>query len=123
MKTGTKMFLVVLTLTFALFAVACPKRVSIADIQANPSKYFGKDVAVAGTVRDSYGISVPLTNVRGGIYKIDDGTGSIWIFTQDSVPSKGAQIGVKGEVQNGVNYNGRNYGLGLMEKDRRFAGK
>lgn len=123
MKTGTKLFLVVLTLGIALFAAACPKRISIGEIQANPSKYYGKSIAVAGTVRDSYGVSVPLTNIRGGIYKIDDGTGSIWIFTQESVPSKGAQLGVKGEIQNGVNYNGKNYGLGMMEKDRRFAGK
>jgi hypothetical protein len=102
---------------------ACPKRVAIADIEANPAKYSGKSIAVAGTVQQSYGISIPGTNYRGGIYKVSDGTGSIWIVTENSVPAKGARIGVKGKVQDGVNYNGKNYGLGMIEQDRRFADK
>ncbi len=104
-----------------LFLTACPKRVSIADIESNPSKYYDKDVAVAGTVQNSYGVSIPIiSNGSGGIYKVDDGTGSIWVLTQKSVPSKGAQLGVKGKIQNGVNYNGKNYGLVLVEDDRKF---
>ncbi len=99
---------------------ACPKRVSIEDIEANPSRYADKEVGVAGTVRDSYGITIPGTAVRGGAYKIDDGTGSIWIITRDSVPSKGARIGVKGRVGSGVSWNGKNYGLGIYEDDRKI---
>lgn len=109
--------LVVLT---GVFVAACPDRTSIGDIEANPSRYQNREVAIAGTVRDSYGVNIPGTRVRGGAYKIDDGTGSIWIVTEDAVPTKGAQIGVKGIIGNGVNWNGRNYGLGLYEKDRRF---
>ena len=123
MKSITKVFLVSLVLTIGLFAAACPKRISIADVQANPSKYRNKSVAVAGTVKESYGLSIPGTNYRGGIYKVDDGTGSLWIVTQETVPSKGAKIGVKGKIQDGVNYNGKNYGLGMIEEDRRFADK
>ena len=123
MKSITKVFLVSLVLTIGLFAAACPKRVSIADIQANPSKYRNKSVAIAGTVKESYGLSIPGTNYRGGIYKVDDGTGSLWIVTEETVPSKGAKIGVKGKIQDGVNYNGKNYGLGMREEDRRFADK
>lgn len=103
-----------------LFTAACPERVSIADIEANPSKYQNKEIAIAGTVRDSYGISIPGTPIRGGAYKIDDGTGSIWVISESAVPSKGSQIGIKGLVGSGVSYNGRNYGLGMYEKDRRF---
>ncbi|HEX8290090.1 MAG TPA: hypothetical protein VF556_19070 [Pyrinomonadaceae bacterium] len=123
MRNRTKLMTLGLLLLTVAFAAACPERKSIADIESNPSKYLNKEVAVAGVVRDSYGINVPLTNIRGGVYKIDDGTGSIWIFTENSVPTKGAQIGVKGKLQNGVNYNGRNYGLGIYEQDRRFRGK
>ena len=90
MKRTTKALLLGLTAFIAVFAAACPQRISIADIEANPSKYQNKEVAIAGTVRDSYGISIPGTPIRGGAYKIDDGTGSIWIVTEDSVPSKGA---------------------------------
>ncbi len=121
MKKGTKTIILSLVLLTGLFLTACPKRVSIADIERNPSKYYDKDVAVAGTVQNSYGVSIPIiSNGSGGIYKVDDGTGSIWVLTKRSVPSKGAQLGVKGKIQNGVNYNGKNYGLVLVEDDRKF---
>lgn len=123
MKNGTKTILAGLLLALMVFAAACPERKSIADIESNPSKYLNKSVAVAGTVQDSYGINIPLTNVRGGVYKITDGTGSIWVVTQNSVPTKGTQIGVKGKVESGLNWNGRNYGLGMYEEDRRTRGK
>jgi len=123
MKKMTKVFLLGLILTVGLLGAACPQRVSIADIEANPSKYLNKEVTIAGTVRDSYGVSVPYTQIRGGVYKIDDGTGSIWVATQQSVPTKGVQVGVKGRIQSGVNYNGKNYGLGMEEEDRRFSRK
>ncbi len=122
MKSITKVFLLGLVLMVGLLA-ACPKRVAIADIEANPSKYQGKEVAIVGTVKQTYGVSIPGTNYRGGIYKVDDGTGSIWVVTENTVPAKGARIGVKGKVQDGVNYNGKNYGLGMLEQDRRFADK
>ena len=120
MKKGTKAILLCLVLTVGLLAAACPKRTSIADIEANPSKFYDKDVAVAGTVQTSFGGSIPILNQSGGIYKVDDGTGSIWVLTKRSVPSKGAQLGVKGKIQNGINYNGKNYGLVLVEDDRKF---
>lgn len=120
MKKGTKAILLSLVLFVAMFAAACPERTSIADIEANPAKYQNKTVAIAGTVKDSYGINVPGTPIRGGAYKIDDGTGSIWVVTEDAVPNKGAQIGVKGRIGSGVNWKGRNYGLGMYEQDRQF---
>jgi hypothetical protein len=120
MRKGSNFALLGAIALVAVFAAACPKRVSIADIQANPSRYQDKTVAVAGVVRDSYGVNIPGTSVRGGIYKVDDGTGTIWILTEDAVPGKGAEIGVEGRVGSGVNWNGRNYGLGMYEKDRKF---
>ena len=124
MKIKTKLFLFALVLTAGLLLTACPTRTSIGEIESNPAKFYDKDVAIAGTVRDAYGVSIPIVkNGSGGAYKISDGTGSIWVITQRSVPSKGAQLGVKGKIQNGVNINGRNYGLVLIEDDRRFNGK
>lgn len=121
MKKEVKAILLGLILTAGLLTAACPQRTSIADIQANPSRYYDKEVAVAGTVETGYGVSIPIINQQGGIYKVSDGTNSIWVMTRRSVPSKGAQLGVKGKIQNGVNYNGKNYGLVLMEDDRKFA--
>lgn len=120
MTNGTRVILLSLAVFIAVIAAACPNRVSIADIEANPSKYLDKEIAIAGTVKDSYGVSIPGTPIRGGAYKIDDGTGSIWIVTEDSVPNKGAEIGVKGRIGNGVNWKGKNYGLGMYENDRRI---
>jgi hypothetical protein len=120
MNYATKMLFSGLVVIVGLFAAACPDRTSIADIESNPSRYQNKEVAIAGTVQDSYGVNIPGTRIRGGAYKIDDGTGSIWIVTENAVPTKGTQVGVKGIIGNGVNWNGRNYGLGLYEKDRRF---
>jgi hypothetical protein len=116
----TKLLLSGLVMVGGLFLAACPDRTSIADIEANPSRYQNKEVAIAGTVQDSYGINIPGTRMRGGAYKIDDGTGSIWVLTEEGVPTKGAQIGVTGRVGSGINWHGKNYGLGLYEKDRRF---
>ena len=120
MNNLTRFSLLGFVLFVAVFAAACPKRVSIADIEANPSRYLDKEVAVAGTVQDSYGVAIPGTPIQGGAYKISDGTGSIWIFTQEAVPSKGTQIGVKGRIGSGVNWKGRNHGLGMYEQDRKI---
>ncbi len=119
MRKSTIVGIVVL-LAGALLLAACPKRVSIAELQANPSRYNNKDIAVAGVVRDSYGVNIPGTPIRGGAYKIDDGTGTLWVITEDVVPNKGAEIGVKGRIGSGVSWQGRNFGLGMLEKDRRF---
>lgn len=120
MTIRTQTPLLITLMVAALLAAGCPERVRISDIEANPSKYLEKEISIAGTVRDSYGIAIPGTNVRGGAYKIDDGTGSIWVITNESVPVKGAQVGVKGLIGSGVNWKGRNYGLGMYEKDRRI---
>jgi hypothetical protein len=124
MQLRTKLFLLALVLTAGLLTTACPQRISIGDIEANPGRFYDKTVGVAGKVDNSYGVSIPIIrNGSGGVYKISDGTGSIWVVTQKGVPSKGAELGVKGKVQNGVNVNGRNYGLVIIEDDRRFNRK
>jgi hypothetical protein len=120
MNRNTRVILLALAAVVAAFGAACPERTSIADIERNPSRYENKEVVIAGTVKDSYGVNVPGTPIRGGAYKVDDGTGSIWIITEEGVPSKGSEVGVKGIVGNGVNWKGKNYGLGVYEKDRKF---
>ena len=120
MKKLTKPFLIALALASALLLAGCPERTTIADIERNPGKYQNKEVDIAGRVTDSYGVNVPGTPIRGGAYKVEDGTGSIWVVTEEAVPSKGAEIGVQGVIGSGVNWKGRNYGLGMYEKDRKF---
>jgi hypothetical protein len=123
MKIAARIFTVLLISVAALFAMGCPDRTSIAEIERNPSRHINKEVVIAGVVKDSYGVSLPGTNIRGGIYKVDDGTGSIWVVTENTVPSKGSEVGVKGTVGNGVSWSGRNYGLGMHEISRKYGKK
>ncbi len=120
MKVST-LLLVIAVAGITLLATGCPERRSIADIEHNPSKYQDKEVVVVGRVTDSYGIGIPGTPLGGGAYKIDDGTGSMWVLVTDgNVPSRGAEVGVKGRVGSGINWKGRNYGLGLYEEQRKY---
>lgn len=118
MRKFTLIFLV--SISTSLFT-GCPTRTNIGEIVSNPSRFEGKEVAIAGTVENSFGVSLPIfKGSGGGIYKIDDGTGEIWVVTNKGVPSRGTKLGVKGKIQSGVTINGRNYGLALIEEDRKF---
>lgn len=120
MKMATKAFLLILVLAIGMSAAAF-KRISLGDIERDSGRYVGKKVTISGTVETSYGVSIPIiSNGSGGTYKIDDGTGEIWVVTQRSIPQKGALLKIKGKIQNGVTINGKNYGLVLMEDDRKF---
>lgn len=122
MKTVSSVLLAITVAGLAFFATGCPERRSIADIERDPGRYQNKEVVVAGRVTDSYGLGIPGTNIGGGAYKVDDGTGSIWVLVTDgNVPSRGAEVGVKGRVGSGVNWKGKNYGLGIYEKERKYG--
>ena len=100
-----------------LLLTACPSQTNIAKINADPDRYRGKEVGIAGRVTDSYGAA------GVGAYEIDDGTGKIWVATRRGVPSRGAQVGAKGYVRNGFSFGGRSYGTVMEETDRRSRGK
>ena len=120
MKRNAVVFLIGLILAATLATAVGAKNRRIADLESNPTKYQNKTVTVTGIVRDSDGLNIPIIGIRGGCYKIDDGTGSIWVCTDEGVPTKGAQVKVKGVLQSGATIKGKNYGLVLMEKDRKF---
>jgi hypothetical protein len=100
-----------------LLLTACPSQTNIARINRDPGRYSGKEVGIAGTVRDSYGAA------GIGAYEIDDGTGRIWVATRRGIPSRGAHVGTKGYVRNGFSFGGRSYGTVLEETDRRTRGR
>jgi len=106
-----------LVLTAVLLLTACPSQTTISKINADPARYRNKEVAIVGTVRDSYGA------LGQGAYEIDDGTGRLWVVTRRGVPSRGSRVGAKGRVYNGFNFGGRNYGTVLEETDRRSDAK
>ena len=100
-----------------LLLTACPSQTKIGKITADPDRYRGKEIGIAGTVTDSYGIP------GAGAYEIDDGTGKIWVATKRGVPSRGSRVGAKGYVHNGFSFAGRSYGTVLEETDRRSRTK
>ena len=102
-----------LLLSIALFLTACPSQTTISQINADPGRYRNKEVGIVGRVTDSYGI------MGQGAYELDDGTGRIWVATRRGVPSKGARVGVKGNVINGLSFGGRSFGTVLEETGRK----
>jgi hypothetical protein len=100
-----------------LLLTACPSQTNISKINADPDRYRGKEVGIAGTVTNSYGA------MGAGAYEIDDGTGRMWVATRNGVPSRGARIGAKGYVHNGFSFAGRNFGTVMEETDRRTRGR
>jgi hypothetical protein len=121
MNKFSSLLLAIAVAGITLFATGCPEQKSIAEIQRNPAKYQDKEVVIVGRVTDSYGLGIPGTKLGGGAYKIDDGTGSIWVIATDgNVPNRGAEVGVKGRVGDAGNWHGRNYGLGIYEEQRKY---
>lgn len=107
-----KTFFLSAILAAALALTACPSKTSISQINSDPGKYQNKEVGLIGTVTDSYGAG------GYGAYELDDGTGRIWVATSRGVPARGSRIGVSGRVYSGLQFGGRNYGLGLREEKR-----
>ena len=121
MKIFTTAILFTILGALTLFTTGCPEHRSIAEIERNPGRYQNKQVIITGRVVDSYGVSLPGLG-GGGAYKVDDGTGSIWVLATDrGVPSKGSEVGVQGTIGSGINWKGRNYGLGMYEEKRRYG--
>jgi hypothetical protein len=102
------------------FALAACERTKIGDIMADPGRFMNKDLNVAGEVTQSFGGS--FGNFSQGLYQIDDGTGKLWVYSSGhGVPTKGARIGVKGQIKQSLTFNGRNYGTVLQESGRKSA--
>lgn len=109
-KSLTGVALIVVTLALA----ACPPRVSIRDINRDPGRYANRDISVGGRVSNSFGA------MGTGVYEIDDGTGTIWVYSQNyGVPASGTKVGVTGRITQGFSFGGRSFAVILHETERR----
>ncbi len=117
MRIRRRFALFSLILAGTLLLTACPQHETISRINADPGRYRNKEVGIAGSVTDSYGLA------GRGAYEIDDGTGRIWVATVRGVPSRGSKVGVKGHVINGININGRGFATVLEETGRTARGR
>ena len=80
----------------ALASAACASR-TVNQVLADPSRYRDREVQLSGAVVDSY------SYVNRGAYRIDDGTGQLWVVSDKGVPRTSARVTVKGTIREGFN--------------------
>jgi hypothetical protein len=80
----------------ALASSACAP-MTVNQLIADPSRYTNREVRLSGAVVDSYSLA------NRGAYRIDDGTGQLWVVSETGVPRRSAQVTVKGRVREGFN--------------------
>ncbi len=83
---------VVLIVILMTAAAACATR-TISSVLADPSRYRDREVQIAGDVVDSYGL------LGRGVYRVRDGSGQMWVMSNEGVPRTGARVKVKGTVR------------------------
>ena len=84
-------------LSVSLLASAACASKTVNQIIADPSRYRNHEVRLSGAVVDSYSLA------NRGAYKIDDGTGQLWVVSDRGVPRKSARVTVKGTIREGFN--------------------
>lgn len=106
----------------ALFT-ACPKQVTVNQLNGDPGRYRDKEVLIIGTVTNSFGGSIPFIrkggSVSGGAYELTDDTGKIWVVSDRPAPSKGSKVGAIGIYQGGITIAGKTYANAIRETDRK----
>jgi hypothetical protein len=86
----------------------------IGEIKDNSSRYLDHTVAVHGTVTSAW--NVPF--MPFALYKVDDGTGELTVISRETrTPRRGAQVRVRGKVQDVAAFGDRSIGLHLEERD------
>ena len=109
-----RLLLTLLIVAGSLILTACPTRTSIERINRDPGRYVGKEVAIAGHVTTSFGA------LGTGVFEVDDGTGRMWVFSERyGVPGNGARVGVRGRIEQGFAFGGRNFATIMRETERR----
>ena len=107
------MRIVSLSLILVFLVLGCALRVKVSEIKSEPEKYDSRQVSIKGTVVETVGIPF----VQKGIYQVDDGTGKIWVVSQERRPSRGEKVAVKGEVKTGLSIGDRSFGIAIVEGD------
>ena len=86
---------------------------SIGDIKARPAEFTGREITVAGEVRDP--IKLPFLP---GFYTLVDSTGDIVVLTDGEPPAPGAKVRIRARPDNAATIGGRALGLHLKELKR-----
>jgi hypothetical protein len=106
----------------SLSALGCAGT-TISRILAEPQKYTRQgDVGLKGDVVES------MSFLGHGAYKLDDGTGTIWVISNHGVPRRGARVKVHGKVRDVVDVSTimrlpDQIGSGLVMTDASHSGR
>ena len=84
-------------LALAVIALGSACATSLNKVLTDPSRYRNREVTLKGNVVDSYSVA------SRGFYRLRDGTGEIWIVSEQGVPRTGAQVKVTGTIREGFN--------------------
>lgn len=76
-----------------ILAAACGRKTAIKDVLADPGRFQTAEVELSGKVTDSLGL------LGRGFYRLEDETGSIWVFSTTGVPRRDARVTVAGTVK------------------------
>ncbi len=119
MKRKALLSLAALLIIGAVFIAGCKNsdQTMVSSILERPDKYTDKTVLVGGEVTRTY--SVNLLIAEAGAYQIDDGSGKIWVITNNGVPREGTKVGLKGRVGSGVKVGREIFGAVIREEERR----
>ncbi len=114
MKTYGKYLATALLVVGTILLAACPQRTTIARIDRDPGRFAGKEVTIAGHVRNSYGA------MGTGVFELEDETGHMWVFSERyGIPGRDARLAVTGRIEQGFSFGGRNFAVVLRETERR----
>ena len=80
---------------FALLGAGCAS-MNVARLLAEPQRYANRNVGLKGDVVESMSL------LGHGVYKLDDGTGTIWVVSRRGVPRRGARVEAKGKIRDVV---------------------
>ena len=96
------------------FLAGCLTHTSIGHINTDPGRFAGREITISGRVADSFGA------LGNGVYQVNDGSGSIWVFSQNfGVPGNGNNVKVTGRVEQGFAFGGRSFGVILRQTKSR----
>jgi len=86
-----------LALAGAALAGCNSDHTKIGDIASNPDRFAGKDVRIGGEVTQVWELPLGITNLAA--YRVNDGTGQIWVISHNGAPVKGDKVGLKGTAE------------------------
>ena len=110
MNKRTRLRFYIPLLAVLAFLMGCPQRTRIADLEQNPGRYQNKEVSIAGTVTESFGI------MGQGAFQVDDGTGKIWVLSgSHGMVGKGQKVGITGKMVGGVSVGTRSFATAIEQ--------